>query len=725
MVPFRQASFAGGEIAPSLSGRSDVARYGVSLRTCRNFLITPQGGALNRPGTTFVAEVKDSTKRVRLVPFFYTDTDVYFLEFGNLYIRVFKNGAPVTSGGSPYEVVTTYAEAELPYLKFAQVGDVLYIAHGAHVLAELRRTSDAVWALLPTDFTHPEAFFGGNGEPQLLATVSIGDATHPPREWIYMVTTIAQNKTTGEVFESAPYRVTTDTNGAPLPSIIAIYKDIAVTVQWLTGAGLGSQPPGWSDAAILGHRVYRGRGSLFGLVGETTGRKFVDVGDAPDYTVQPPTSRNPFEVYQVNDATLTPPSKTLVRTENPSCVGFFEQRLALARTDFRPEWVWLSRTDDYLDFDDKQPGTRVTSDSVEFALASYRREEVRSIFGHDQLYLFTSAGVWTMSDIGADLVPIAKRQTSEGASWVSPLVVGDSLLYVRNKGVGVNEISFQNERGKFVTGDLATFAPHLLETHTVADWAYAHDPYRIVYAVRSDGSLLTMTYHREQEVLAWARHDTDGQFENVVSVPEGTEDAVYVVVNRTIGGTTKRYIERFASRKVSAIEDAIFLDCAKTVTGVTGQTISGLAHLEGKAVTVLMDGAVAGPFTVTAGVIDTGVAAGAAKVQAGLAYVSQLETLDLVAAKAEIRGKFKLVRGVSFEVVASRGLLVGETFERLEPWRQRTVADSYAPPALYTGLASVSVLSGWNKAGRACLEQREPLPVAVHALTREVELGGE
>jgi hypothetical protein len=88
-----QRAFAGGEIAPSLFARTDIAKYQQALRKCRNFIIQRHGGIQNRPGTQFIAAVKDSTKTVRLIPFVFNSDQTYILEFGDRYIRFIKGGA--------------------------------------------------------------------------------------------------------------------------------------------------------------------------------------------------------------------------------------------------------------------------------------------------------------------------------------------------------------------------------------------------------------------------------------------------------------------------------------------------------------------------------------------------------------------------------------------------------------------------------------------------------
>lgn len=160
--------------------------------------------------------------------------------------------------------------------------------------------------------------------------------------------------------------------------------------------------------------------------------------------------------------------------------------------------------------------------------------------------------------------------------------------------------------------------------------------------------------------------------------------------------------------------------------GFARDTLTGLAHLNGMSVMVLADGVVQGPFTVDGGQIGAG-ADGPLNPPAliattGLSYNSDAELLDIAADAA--KPNVKSVVKVTLEVVASRGLYAGEDFDHLRPWKQRRVSDNFEPAPLETGEAEVSTSSGWNKGGRACVRQADPLPLMIVAATRELEVGG-
>ena len=140
-TPLLQPTFSGGELSPSLYARVDIERYGNSVKTGKNFLVRPTGGLVNRPGFQFIGEVKDSTKRVRLIPFEFSVEAAYVIELGDLYARFYANGAPIMSGMTPVEVATPWTLAELDQVKFTQTADVMILVHPNHAPRKLSRTT--------------------------------------------------------------------------------------------------------------------------------------------------------------------------------------------------------------------------------------------------------------------------------------------------------------------------------------------------------------------------------------------------------------------------------------------------------------------------------------------------------------------------------------------------------------------------------------------------------
>ena len=139
-------NFTAGEWSPRLHGRYDLQRYYNAAKTIEEFIVLQQGGVAKRPGSVYKAETKASGK-VRLVPFEFNTEQAYVLEFGVNYIRFYRNGGQIESGGSPYEIVTTYAEADLFDLQFAQSADVLWVVHPSYKPQKVTRTGHTAWSI--------------------------------------------------------------------------------------------------------------------------------------------------------------------------------------------------------------------------------------------------------------------------------------------------------------------------------------------------------------------------------------------------------------------------------------------------------------------------------------------------------------------------------------------------------------------------------------------------
>ena len=143
-----QRSFTSGELAPSLRSRTDLGKYQSGLALCENFIVRAQGGAYSRPGTRFVGELGDSTKKGRLLPFSFNTEQTYTLVFEHLKMRVIKNGGYIeTAPDTPYELATPYTEAQLSRLDITQDADVLTIVHPSHDPRNLNRITEINWTL--------------------------------------------------------------------------------------------------------------------------------------------------------------------------------------------------------------------------------------------------------------------------------------------------------------------------------------------------------------------------------------------------------------------------------------------------------------------------------------------------------------------------------------------------------------------------------------------------
>ena len=683
-----QRSFSGGELAPSLHARSDLAKYSSGAKTLRNMFVHAHGGASNRPGTKYVAEVKNSAARVRLIPFQFNTSQTYVLEFGNLYMRVYTGGAQVLLAGVPYEIVTPYTTADLPTLKFVQSADVMTIAHPSYASRNLSRTGHTAWTLSTISLAPALAAPAGP-----VATPTAGTGAGASITFSYKVTAV----NTGTLEESVASVAATCSNFALNPATGTFN-----TITWSAVVGAAK------------YNIYKetNGGGIHGYIGSATALTFLDSNLAGDEADTSPETRDPFAASNF-----------------PGVVTYHQQRRVFGGSTSAPQTVWMSQSGNYQNFNVSSPSR--DDDGVTFTLASPLVNEIRHFVALNDLLVLTSGGEFKVTGGGSSggdpITPSAvlvRPQGYRGCSHVPPLVVGETALFVQQKGSIVRDLGYSLESDGYTGNDLSVLANHLFESNTVTEWAYAQAPHSIVWAVMADGALLSLTYLKEHQVWAWCQHDTEGTFESVAVVSEGSEDAVYVSVLRTLntGGPT-RFIERFQSRIVNDIEDAYFVDCGLTYDGIPATTISGLTHLEGEEVTILADGSVSPAQTVTGGTIT--LPHSASVVHVGLGYTAELQTLDLdLSSLRQSANARRRVTEVLVKVERSRGLWAGPDVDHMTEVKQRDFEPYGDPIALFTGDFKLSIPPSWGRSGSIVLQQRDPLPLTVLAVIPEVDVGG-
>lgn len=303
-----------------------------------------------------------------------------------------------------------------------------------------------------------------------------------------------------------------------------------------------------------------------------------DRGEEPDLDLSPP----------VPGVTFDAPGRY------PSAVTYYQQRRVFAASSDEPEMVWASRTGDYSNFTTSMP--LLDDDAVSWSLVGRQVNEVQHLVDLDRLRVFTTSGIHRINgDESGTLKPVAISPVQEvhhGASALPPIVISTAALYVQARGSVVRD--FRPDAGEAQRNrDLTIYASHLFEGFAIVSWDFEETPGSRVWAVRSDGVLLCLTYLREHELWGWTWCDTDGAFEQVIVVPEGHEDRVYAVVRREVDGATVRYVERLVSRTITTEtdpRDLIFMDSALsydgTVPGVTVTITGGTTWTNGEQVTV-------------------------------------------------------------------------------------------------------------------------------------------
>lgn len=536
-----------------------------------------------------------------------------------------------TKGGTCFPTVggtLPYAAAELPALQFAQSADVITITHPNHPVYELTRTSSGG----QTFFAAGIATIGGEVSLSTLTGVTFTPGASGSFPYRYCLTGILEDgsETTPLILNGTTYNITGVTKANPcvitVPSTtgliggdqiyitglagmtqlngryfrISALTSTTITIQvdsrnfgTLTSGGIVQLASIYQAACAVptqtapniiaipfipsvpfsGGRpsefnVYIDTNGLFAYLGTTGLNNFHDTGIQWDLTINPPEAVAFLDHNPADDS--APPDLQSV----PSCVSYVQQRLAFANFTDNSERVVASQIGRYGNFTHENP--IVESDVVDFTIAGNRVAAVRFIFQLLDMVIFTQTGEFSASGNGGEVTPTQinlKKHSGNGCSNIAPIVINNTALYVQARGNVVRDFVWNWQVNGYSGEDLTTASYHLLEGHTIVDWAYQQTPNSIVWAVRDDGIVLGLTYMKEQQIVSWHHHDFQGGFcENVVSVPEGNEDAVYFVVRRTINGVTKRYVERLNTRLVDPyniddLTDAIFMDSAVTFDG--------------------------------------------------------------------------------------------------------------------------------------------------------------
>jgi hypothetical protein len=396
----------------------------------------------------------------------------------------------------------------------------------------------------------------------------------------------------------------------------------------------------------------------------------------------------------------------------PRTVAMHEQRIWWAGTTREPSTLWGSEIDNFESF---KVGA-VASDSVKITLAA--SEGNRITWMHSQqnsLLIGTTGDEWTVSaaDVGSAISATnleAKRQSSYGSKYMRAVIVNDVLLFIQRNGRKVRELVYELNKDGWVAPDLTLLAEHITSGEIV-EIAYQQQPDAVLWCARGDGTLIAMTYERDQKVVGWHRHTIadDADVESVATIyGNGTEDEVWMAVKRTVSGQTYRTIERFpllwrTQFDAESSANYRYLDGHVAFTsGAAGRTVSGLAHLEGKTITVVQEGSSPITRTVASGAITVPAATAG---YLGLPYTSTLRPMKLDAdfEDGTAQSRKKRIHQVVVRTLKSRG---GEVRTNNGTW--------YAlASTLTTGDQKIILGGAFGIDADVDVRQNEPYPMCI------------
>ncbi|MBS1079102.1 hypothetical protein JK166_00160 [Gluconobacter kondonii] len=663
-----------------------------------NFFVLVQGGISNRPGTEYTCTSKQAGNPPKIIPFVYNNTQSYVLEFGDKYLRIISLGAYLTNAdGSIYEVVTPYAITDVFYLRHAQSADVMTLTHPSYPAFNLSRLGQIDWTF--EQISYVESVF----QPIMTgATPTNGNAgntgTTPGISSVtyqYIVTGVSDTLHSESLAEGDGWNCTNYNLG--------YYQEYGNynTIEWNA-----------SQNAEY-YNIYRKYAGQWGLIGTTTGLSFEDVNYSPDTENGPPANKNPFD------------------GNNPVAVTYFQQRRVFAGSTAYPQTVWMSRSANYTNFDTHTP--IVDDDAITATIASQQVNTIAHLVPMADLLVFTGAGIWKVAggQTGEAITPsnfTATPQMFVGCSYVQPLAINSDVLFIEGKGSHIRDLQYDWYASIYNGNDLSVMADHLFYGYTISDWGFAQFPFNLLWACRSDGTLLGMTYLKEQNVWAWHQHSTtNGVFLSVAVVPEendygAIEDVAYFVVERTINGSNVYYIERLVTRQLGAANDDItkawFVDCGLRYSGASVSSVSGLTHLVGQTVSACIDGKGYTGLTVAS---DGSVALPVAgeTVTVGLPIAAHAQTLPLDISQPPQFARRKRISKVYASLYNSAGLQVSSNGGKNLYSLGNTATDGTMTSDYVMRIPS----SIWTQKGQFDFYQNAPLPCTLTTISFDVEEG--
>jgi hypothetical protein len=314
--------------------------------------------------------------------------------------------------------------------------------------------------------------------------------------------------------------------------------------------------------------VYKESAGTYGYLGKATENLFYDKGEhTPDYSDTPVIERDPFD--GVNDY--------------PAAISFVEERLGFAGTNNDPQTIWLSRTGHYVNMTINEP---LTEDSaVTLTIAADQVNAILWLLYTQKLVIGTVGGEWYLSGVneGEPISPLSyliRRTSNHGSYNIQPIIMGNMVLFVQREGKKVRQYVYDIVTDSWLAPEVSLLSEHLTRNNTIEDWAYQQAPDSVLWAVRDDGVMIGLTWLKEQEVYGWHRHETEGYFESVATIPGSGHDEIWVIVRRTIDGSTVRYVERLMPdlEDETYVHDAFYVDCGLSLD--TPLTISGATQAD-------------------------------------------------------------------------------------------------------------------------------------------------
>ena len=652
------STFTAGEISPRLAGRVTIEKYREGLSNLTNMIVQPHGGVSRRPGTEYLGEVKDSSSITRLIPFEFKTADTYALEFGNQYMRVFRNGLQVLTGSAKSVSGITKADPGVFTSNSHGLtnGDEVYLYNTGGGMTELVARNYLIANSTTNTFTLTDLFgnainttgfttYTGSGVSvdklfevaTPYTSAQVGDVrfaqsadvmylVHPSHAirtlsrtdhnaWTFATPSISENNTP----------VLTSSNN--YPSVVTFFEQRLVfaatnnnpqTLWFSKSADYLNFHTGTSDDDAL---IYTIASNKVNAIRYLSATRILNIG----------TSGGEYVLTTTNGGPITPTQTVIRKYSNYGCIDSEVVQVA---------------------------------DVTLFAQRGARK--VRE---------FRYIGEVDVAGYAAPDITILSEHLTEG---------------------GIKEFAYQQEPESII-------------------WSRRGDGTLLGLTYRREEEIVAWHKH----IIGGAFGGGQAKVESIITLPtDSGEDELYMIVKRTINGVTKQYVEVMKTFDFgSDTTAAFFVDSGLVYSGSATTTLSGLYHLEGEELSILANGATHADKTVSGGGVTLDFSATTGAV--GFGYTSEMQTLRLESGSQDgtSQGKPKRIHDITVRFHETVGAEVGSNSEIADRifFRDSSMNMDEAVP-LFTGDKEIEFEGGFVDGDRIYVRQSQPLPMTVLAL---------
>ena len=755
-----QLAFTTGEVSPDVSSRFDLEQYKSALLEAENVVIRPYGAVAKRQGSQYVGQVKYSDKPTRLFEFTTNTNNSFMLEFGHLYIRVWRNGEYTN-----LEINTPFEDEIINDLNIIQSGDVMFICSGKYPIQTLSRYSDTDWRMSAYKLTE-QPYDEINTDNGHTLTVN-GDTITSTKDLFtqdmvgsiiqiaYYIEAVHTSKT-GEavekkygagrfskyektVYNNIDYNIERFSTDVELSWKFTTHGTWEGTVKIQISNNDGQT---WKD-----YRTYTSK-SDYNVTDSgkiEAGARLKYISDIQKGSVNCDLSILPFMQYGVVEITSIENGKTAkVNILNgikegesshkwklgswnrgngyPKLCTFYQDRFVVAATNKKPNYIWMSRTGDYPNFGvEKVEGTITDDSAITLPVINRKMCEIRHLVPANDLIILTSGNEWIVSG-DKTITPTncnLKTQTQRGALSCEPQFIGNRCVFVQERGGTVRDMGYSYESDNYTGQDLTLFVKTRVRGYLTITSAYAQDPDSIIYYIRNDGEINCLTYIPEQKVYGWSHFVTNGKYLYCESVSEGEQDSLYILVERTLQGKKVKCIERMVPLYSDDVN--VFLDCYVEFKSSNAIDSINIPHLSGQTVQVVIDDNQQPDMVVPDdGLLQLNVSGSNIKI--GLPFTSKIRipSVEMQMQDGTLQGRVATVSRVVLRMYKSFGGKIGRTFDRMDDI-------TLSPNELFTGDKPVILPKmgiNYSTDTSICIKHSDPFPFNLLSITRIVEIGG-